>query len=579
MAHSANRGLRVLAQLLVLTTLALVLSMVGATTQAVAAPGTIQGTVRAAGTGDALVGVYVQSYIQNALGDWVSSGFVTTGVDGTYELSGLDPGTHRVFFYDSMALYLSEYYGGSPTDTGATPIPVQDGQTVTGIDANLALAGHVSGVVTAADGGAPVPDVQVMIYVSNAGVWEPSGAFATTDADGLYDIGGLETGLYRVKFVDPSLVFAPEYYMGAFSILGAQTLLVTAPGTTPDINAELTAGGHVTGTVTAAEGGAPIEGVAIWAYQNVVGEEYEWFADPVYTDVDGNYDIAGLPSGDYVISFDGAGQYSFYSGKYTFETATRVPVTRGSDNGEHRCGARCAPGERRPHRYGHGGSRWRAYLGCKRQRPRIHDDHDRRQRRLHRFGYRGRRLHSHLLGDRLYHADTGRHNRQRRDHDQERRTRHPAPGERRPHRYGHGRSRWRAYLGCKRQRPRIHDDHDRRQRRLHRFGYRGRRLHGHLLGDRLYHADTGRHNRRRRDHDQERRTRHPARRDRHPRRHGDGGSGRRCRVRRERHSAGLPSDHHRRQRRLHGFGCHGRELHRDLLGNRLRDPDTGCDDC
>ncbi len=49
---------------------------------------------------------------------------------------------------------------------------------------------------------------------------------------------------------------------------------------------------------------------SVIAYQNVVGENYEWFSEPSYTDVNGEYVITGLPTGNFVVGFfDASGVY------------------------------------------------------------------------------------------------------------------------------------------------------------------------------------------------------------------------------------------------------------------------------
>ncbi len=296
-------------------------------------PGTITGTVTAATGGAQLSGISVQSYVQNVSGGWDFSASAVTGALGAYTLSDLAPGTYRVFFYDSAGAYLGEYYDGSHTEAGATDVLVVSGVTESNIDATLDLAGHIAGTVTELAGGTPLDGIEVNVYAFVDGAWVSFG-WMNTDVNGFYDFGGLPTGLYRVQFIDRNLVYAPEYYSGAFSADAATAVAVIAPGTTSLIDAALSDTATISGTVTS-DGVTPIEGVMVVAYQNVVGESYEWQSEIVFTDVDGNYILTGLPSGNFVIGFyDTSGLYVpqfFYGGAYLIQDGTPVPATVGAD--------------------------------------------------------------------------------------------------------------------------------------------------------------------------------------------------------------------------------------------------------
>ena len=159
----------------------------------------ITGTVTDA-SGASLPGIYVYAYDLDPLYNyWRYLRSATTDANGAYDIGGLPAGTYRVCFYASD--YASECYDDAGTDVNsATDIAVLAGETVAGIDAALALAGHITGTVTDASG-APLPGIDVYAYV-----WEAVGsswnylANGYTDASGAYDIGGLPAGTYRVCF-------------------------------------------------------------------------------------------------------------------------------------------------------------------------------------------------------------------------------------------------------------------------------------------------------------------------------------------------------------------------------------------
>jgi 5-hydroxyisourate hydrolase-like protein (transthyretin family) len=102
-------------------------------------PGHITGTVTNA-SGDRLAGVMVTAYRPNGYGGWVSVRIITTGSDGTYDLSGLATAGYRVEFWDGRDGYLDQFYNNKPTIDAADDVSVIAGQTTSGIDAVLAIS-------------------------------------------------------------------------------------------------------------------------------------------------------------------------------------------------------------------------------------------------------------------------------------------------------------------------------------------------------------------------------------------------------------------------------------------------------
>ncbi len=317
--------------------LLLALVLVAPAPQAYAAPlpGTIAGTVTAAVSGSTIADISVFAYKQTTIG-WEYAQFAVTDLTGDYLLSGLAPGTYMVSFSDNAGTYLSEYYDGSPTDVGATPVTVAAEETVPGINASMELAGRITGTVTELAGGGPLFDIQVAVYEIGADPTSPPYAWTLTDADGFYDIGGLPTGLYRVMFTDWTQMYAPEFYNGAFSFGAATPVVVTEPDTTSLIDAALSNAATISGRVTS-DGVNGIPDVMVQAYKNVVGENYEWQSETVTTDADGYYSLVGLPTGDFVVGFyDTSGLYvyqQFYDGEYLLQNGTPVSATVGADTG------------------------------------------------------------------------------------------------------------------------------------------------------------------------------------------------------------------------------------------------------
>jgi hypothetical protein len=97
----------------------------------------LSGTVTSSGNGLPLSGIMVVLYVD--LGDWTSISTTFTLPDGTYQFGGLSAGTYRVGFQDWFGAYSEEYYDNADSVGGATDIPVNEGDVITGIDAGLAL--------------------------------------------------------------------------------------------------------------------------------------------------------------------------------------------------------------------------------------------------------------------------------------------------------------------------------------------------------------------------------------------------------------------------------------------------------
>ena len=121
--------------------------------------------------------------------------------------------------------------------------------TTSGINATLALAGHVTGTVTNASG-TGVGGIDVHAYLADgSGGWIQT-RLTLTAADGSYDLDYLRAGSYRIEFTDNHLGdYLTQYYNNKPTLALADNVAVTGGETTSGINAVLVAAGHITGTV------------------------------------------------------------------------------------------------------------------------------------------------------------------------------------------------------------------------------------------------------------------------------------------------------------------------------------------
>ncbi|NLD78659.1 MAG: hypothetical protein GX643_18585 [Acidimicrobiales bacterium] len=245
-----------------------------------AGPGSISGAVTRDSDASPVAGVVV------SLGPWGPQ--ATTGVDGTYTISGVEPGQHIVHF-DGVAPLVGEYYGDSLTWAGAQPVAVGVGELVDGIDAGLALGGSIEGRVVRLDDGAPLSDVVVTAEL----VGSTASTTVLSGPDGRYQLQGLPAGEHNVFFEKPGVSgrrFYDNPYVptavpvtaGEVVVLGDFSLQTVAP---------------LSGRVTAQGSGEPLAGIRVEAWQ------WDGFEADVFTGADGTFSFPGLPTYSYYVVF------------------------------------------------------------------------------------------------------------------------------------------------------------------------------------------------------------------------------------------------------------------------------------
>ncbi len=300
----------------------------GATNSAINAalktPGQISGTVTNATSKAAIAGVEVQVY--DSEGNFVA--FADSAANGTYTVSGLATGSYEVEFVPGAG-YLGQYYNGAATPFEASKVPVTAGATTSPVNAALLSAGEISGTVTSAASKAGLPEVEVQVYDLADELIET----ALSTGTGTYTVPGLASGGYVVEFVPPSAGgYARQFYDGVSLFSEARGVEVTEGATKSGVNAELTASGEISGTVTAAVGKADL--------QNVEVQAYDANGTPLAsaeTAANGTYTISGLPVGEYEVEFlPQSGNYlaQFYNDKPTFAAASKVAVAAGADSSD-----------------------------------------------------------------------------------------------------------------------------------------------------------------------------------------------------------------------------------------------------
>lgn len=247
---------------------------------------------------------YVQVTVYNSAQEPVAT--ADTDAGGAYLTSpGLPSGSYRIQFGGTRD-YLGEWYNTKSSFETADPLTITAPTVQTGINAMLDRGGVISGRVTNA-GGAPLAGITVV-----AGGQSGEGD-ATTDAGGNYTINGLPSGEYTVR--------ARPSSDAANLVTTEQTVTVTAPGTTSNINFTMTSGATLSGRITDSSG-MPLNNITVF-----IGNQDGSYQRYVYTNSSGNYTATALPTGSYKVLFRPADYIpEAYNNKPDFSQADSINV-------------------------------------------------------------------------------------------------------------------------------------------------------------------------------------------------------------------------------------------------------------
>lgn len=291
--------------------------------------GAISGVAKDAETGQPARDVSVCAY--DAHGE--SEACATTGAGGSYRLPGVAAGDLTVGFETTQATgaYFPQYFDEVTSASEARNVPVEVGHTTAGVDASLfaetdAGDGAIAGTVVDASSSVPIAGVEICAYdVASEGLF---GECTLSTAGGRYLLGGLAPGEYELEFSSP-----PNGEVSYLSTLYEEGLpvKVAADAVAAGRDARLVAGGRLTGAVSSAATGRPVQGVGVCA----VDEEREVVACASST-ADGSYAITGVPPGSYTVAFYAAGvgfANQYYDEADTLASAKTIALSRGETVG------------------------------------------------------------------------------------------------------------------------------------------------------------------------------------------------------------------------------------------------------
>jgi hypothetical protein len=218
---------------------------------------------------------------------------------------------------------------------GALIVPLAIGLAWPGASALADEYGSISGRVTDAVTHEPLAGIEVCAFTTanletlSEAEFEHAFGCVRTPASGEYTVSELRPESYVVGFsvpIDSSLNYIFQYFNAKLPPAEPTAVTVTAGHTTTAIDAQLQHGGQISGRVTDAPTGAPLEKALVCA----LAPEAEGSLTAVscaITNANGEYTISGLPAGSYKIGFLAKGHaIMYYNGRSSLAEAESVSV-------------------------------------------------------------------------------------------------------------------------------------------------------------------------------------------------------------------------------------------------------------
>jgi hypothetical protein len=313
--------------------LAAVLLLGCATSAQAAGTASIAGTVKdsahhAITTSDVCVNV------RNSTGSVFTSD--TTDATGAYEVTNLDAGEYTVTFADCFFSTRNDVSADYPSK-----ITLADGEARTGIDHEMQPGSSISGHVYGGSGtGTPLSQVCVTAYVAGSTSQTYAGSTSTGE-DGAYTIKHLDPqgSGFKVQFSPCSSgsTYAPQFYDGATSFNTATTINPTLAAPATGIDAHLSQGARISGTVHDEAGDAiTSRDICVSASPTGGGTSF----GSAVTDDAGAYTIGGLSAGSYYVYFTDCSTSTrndvsvYYGGALQQPDATLVVLSNGGNKSD-----------------------------------------------------------------------------------------------------------------------------------------------------------------------------------------------------------------------------------------------------
>lgn len=292
---------------------ALVLGCLLAGSGDVLAQASVSGRISREG-GAALPGMTVAVWSADGSGDPITT---TTTSDGTYLLSLAAPASYRLVAWDPAGVYATNFYRDAGSFETSAAIDLTPGTHLRGYDMTLVRAVHLQGSVTVASGS------PAGMTVSAYNLDGTRRAFEKTNAEGAFTLT-LAPGEYKLAAWDDRGLLAPQFYPARNRF--SEAAVVRATGDLGGLHFALSAGGRVSGRVTAGQGGQPLRGVRMLAL-DLDGEE----VTRASTGGNGGFGFTLVPGTYKFAAVDEQGTYEtqYWRGSRTFAAGASMSVPAG----------------------------------------------------------------------------------------------------------------------------------------------------------------------------------------------------------------------------------------------------------
>jgi len=231
---------------------------------------------------------------------------------GQYLIQPLLPGTFHVAFGMGTTTFTPQYYADANTEVAAQTVTLTGPTIVGGIDGHLTPRQTITGHITDASTGAPIPNVIVRAgpAIGPFGLLQ-SGVPALTDASGFYLLQGLDPGTVYV-WVSDVPGYRDQIYPNVFGCCfigpGVQAVQLNADQQVANIDMGLSLGAYVSGRVYDPDTGAPF---AADSPVYLVGAiDRQLFLSR--TDDTGRFTTPRAPTGTYQLSVNIRGGILYY---------------------------------------------------------------------------------------------------------------------------------------------------------------------------------------------------------------------------------------------------------------------------
>lgn len=249
--------------------------------------------------------------------------FTYTNSKGEYRL-GTEEGNYFVQGGTFDWSTLPTYYPGVRKAKDATPVKVERGKIVEGINFQLLPASFIEGQVFSSSG-FPLEG----IYVEAYDIFGYPSSATVTDFEGKFSIGGLDAGTYFLLAWDFEGDYAIQWYDGKKTIDEATPVTVQEGERKGGILFHLNPSGKIKGKVIDKFTSTPLANIFLVAYN-----EYFYYESYGFSDEEGNFEIKGLSTGSYILfGYDFEGLYipTYYDGVVDISGATPINVQEGQE--------------------------------------------------------------------------------------------------------------------------------------------------------------------------------------------------------------------------------------------------------